>query len=287
MECQRPRGLASTFAIAIVMVFLALAAPLAGQVGTDPAYRIGPNDTLSIEVLEDEGLNVQRRVSGAGRVSLPLVGELEADGRTAEEVRAQIEAILEKDFLRQASVSVTVVEARSQPISITGAVRSPGTVYLSGRWTLSQAIAAAGGIDEANRGIAEIRRQARNGLADRLEVDLYGLLGGGDRSLDVPIFARDTIHVPIARDITVYFLGQISSQGAVTLKGTERSTLLTAIARAGGLTDRASSRLVIRRNRSGADPVEIEAHFRRILAGTDPDIELEDGDLIVVKEAFL
>ena len=96
MECSRPLGLAPTLAVAIVTVSLALAAPLAGQVGADPTYRIGPNDEISIEVLEDENLNVQRRVSGAGRVSLPLVGELAVDGHTAEEVRAQIKAVLEK-----------------------------------------------------------------------------------------------------------------------------------------------------------------------------------------------
>jgi polysaccharide export outer membrane protein len=139
----------------------------------------------------------------------------------------------------------------------------------------------------ANQGKVRVRRTAANGLTDEIEIDLAALLGRGDRSLDVPLLANDAVTVPVASDITVYFLGESTSQGAVTLKGTERATLLTAIARAGGLTDRAASKLVIRRNRPSGDPIEIVANFRRILAGNDPDVELEDGDLIIVKEAFL
>lgn len=270
-----------------MVAFLALATDVGAQSIAEPGYRLGPSDRIEIVVLEDENLNVQRQVSSGGTVVVPLVGELEVGGSTLEQVRARIKQALERDYLRQATVDVSLVDARSQPISIIGAVRNPGTVYLGGAWRLSRAIAAAGGVTEANRGWVEVRRQAANGLSDRLEVDLRALLEQGDESLDIPIVAQDVINVLMATDITVYFLGEIGSQGAINIKGTERATLLTAIARAGGLTDRAASRLVIRRNRDGAEPIEIIANFRKILAGVDPDVELEDGDLIVVKEAFL
>lgn len=274
-------------AAVLLAAFLTWPVPAASQVGAESGYRMGPNDEIKVEVLEDDNLNVERRVSSSGTVALPLVGEISVRGLTVEEVRARIKAALERDYLRQATVNVTVAQARSQPISVIGAVQKSGTVYLSGDWRLSQALAAAGGVTEANRGIAEIRRQSSLGLSDRLEIDLIALLRRGDESLDVPILAGDVINVIIATDITVYFLGAIGTQGAITIKGTERATLLTAIARAGGLTDRAASKLVIRRDRGGAEPLEIVANFRRILAGTDPDVELQDGDLIVVKEAFL
>jgi len=240
-----------------------------------------------VEVVEDPALNVQRRVSGSGTVIMPLIGEVDVQGVTAEEARVLIETALELDYLRQATVNVVVLETRSQPISVIGGVQKPGTIFLGGDWRLSEALAAAGGVTESSRGMAEVRRESSIGLSDRLEVDLIALLREGDESLDIPIFVGDVIRVEVGTDITVYFLGEIGSQGAITIKGTERATLLTAIARAGGLTDRAASKLVIRRTRPGAEPLEIVANFRRILAGTDPDLELQDGDLIVVKEAFL
>ena len=85
----------------------------------------------------------------------------------------------------------------------------------------------------------------------------------------------------------MYCLGQVRSPGAVSFQSTQRITVLSAIARAGGLTDRASKKLTIkRRDRSGND-VELEADYRRILAGKEPDLELQAGDIIVVKESFL
>lgn len=283
----RPRRSAATLLAVAVVGALAASRPAPAQGDPSPAYRLGPNDEIAVQVLEDQSLDVRRRVSSAGAVVLPLVGELAVAGKTANEVAALLEATLERQYLQQATVGVQVTEHRSQPVSVNGAVGQPGNVYLDGPWRLSHALAAAGGLAAANQGKARIRRTAANGLADELEIDLGALLERGDSSLDIPILAHDVITVPVAADITVYFLGESSSQGAVTLKGTERATLLTAIARAGGLTDRAASKLVIRRHRGTDAPLEITANFRRILAGNDPDIELEDGDLIIVKEAFL
>jgi polysaccharide export outer membrane protein len=284
---SRPRRAAATLAVAMLALVVVEPARLAGQTDPGVGYRLGPNDEIAVQVLEDQSLDGPRRVSSSGTVVLPLVGEIPVQGKTANEVAALIEATLERSYLQQATVGVLVTEHRSQPVSVTGAVGQPGNVYLDGPWRLSRVIAAAGGLAAANQGTARIRRTAANGLSDEVEIDLRALLDRDDTSLDVPVLAHDAITVPVAADITVYFLGEISSQGAVTIKGTERATLLTAIARAGGLTDRAASKLVIRRNRMEDQPIEIEANFRRILAGNDPDIELQDGDLIVVKEAFL
>jgi protein involved in polysaccharide export with SLBB domain len=72
----------------------------------------------------------------------------------------------------------------------------------------------------------------------------------------------------------------------VDLKSTERITLLAAIARAGGLTDRASKAIRIKRAEAAAGTPEVEADYKRILAGKDADVELRQGDIVVVKESF-
>ena len=86
-----------------------------------------------------------------------------------------------------------------------------------------------------------ILRRADNGLSDQVTVDLDDLLVRGDQRLNIPIFANDLINVPVTVDVTVYCLGEVVKPGALAFKSNERITVLTAIAHAGGLTDRASS----------------------------------------------
>ncbi len=100
------------------------------------------------------------------------------------------------------------------------------------------------------------------------------------------VYPNDVINVQGAPEITVYVLGEVATKGAVTLKGSDAATLLTAVARAGGLTDRASKKVLIKRDRGaikGGDRSQLPAHPFRL----DPDIDLLDGDLIVAKESFL
>ena len=77
-----------------------------------------------------------------------------------------------------------------------------------------------------------------------------------------------------------------ASPGALAFKSTERITLLAAIAHAGGLTDRASSKILIKRGGQHRRPAEITVDYKKILAGKEPDVDLRQGDVIVVKESF-
>jgi protein involved in polysaccharide export with SLBB domain len=74
--------------------------------------------------------------------------------------------------------------------------------------------------------------------------------------------------------------------GALAFDGGERVTLLAAIARAGGLTDRASKKILIKRRSRSGEEIELTADYRRVVSGKDPDPELEEGDVIVVQESF-
>ncbi len=131
-----------------------------------------------------------------------------------------------------------------------------------------------------------IRRRAENGLNDQIEVDVDALMLGNDPRLDIPIFANDVINVPPAVQITIYLLGEVQNQGALEFENTRRVTLLTAISQAGGLSDRASEKITIRRTQADGSVREIVVDYKRIVGGRDVDLELEDGDVIVVKESF-
>lgn len=270
--------------VAVVFPAAALAAQASEKTS---GYKVGPKDLLEIKVFEVPELNVELRVSEEGTIDLPLIGDVEVEGLTENELAAKLKTLLESRYVQRASVAVQVREFRSKPISLIGAVKQPGPLSLSGRWTLLEALAAAGGLADNHGNVIYVFRTASNGLTDRVEIDVNDLMVRGDARLNIPVFANDLINVPAPVRITIFCLGEVARPGALEFSTTERTTVLAAIAHAGGLTDRASSKILIkRRNRSGKE-TEIEVNYKRIVSGKDPDVELLPNDVVVVKRSLL
>ena len=275
------------FASLVLVYTLAVSPALAQSASRAPGYRIGPRDLLEIRVSEIQALNVSRRVSEDGDIDLPQVGSISMAGLTETEAAQRIKEVLEAKALNRASVSVQITEYRSRPISFLGAVRQPGNLPFSGRWTLLEALTAAGGLTEGPGNVIYVLRRAENGLSDQVAISADDLVVHADPLVNIPIFPGDLINVPVAVDVLVYCLGEVQQPGAITFKSSERITLLTAIARAGGLTDRAASRVTIKRSGGlGGQQSVLTADYKRILAGKDLDIELKSGDVLVIKESF-
>lgn len=249
-------------------------------------YIIGPRDLLEIKVFELPELSGERRVSESGMVELPLLGEIAVTGLTAAEVRSRLEATLTAKYVNRASVSVALKEFANKPISVLGAVQKPGSLSISGRWTLVNAITAAGGLTErAGRKIYVLRR-ADNGLSDTLEISSDDLFQSATPLWNIPIQPSDIINIPSRSSISVFCLGEVKTPGAVQFDSDERLTLLSVIARAGGLTDRASKTIRIKRRGADGKDAEQVVDFKRVLAGRDADPAIEANDVIVVKESF-
>lgn len=278
---------------ALFVSTLCLLGLLAGRPGgaqTIPpgaTYRLGPKDLIEIKVFEVPELNVQSRVGETGSVNLPLIGEVPAQGLTEAEFAQRLKQLLESKYVNRASVSVEVREFRSRPIVVIGAVKSPGNLAFPGRWTLIEALAAAGGIEESHGDYVYVMRRAENGLSDQISIRIDDLFVNGDPKANIPIFANDLINVPTTVEVTVFALGEVISPGAIRFKSTERITVLSVIARAGGLSDRASKKLSIKRRKGESLQEEIEVDYKKILAGKEPDVALSDGDVLVVKESLL
>jgi polysaccharide export outer membrane protein len=279
---------------AVTALAAALAPALAAQPTAPPAppapveagYRLGPRDLVRIRVFEVPELNVESRVSETGAVVLPLIGDVPASGLTASEFEARLEGLLEARYVNRASVSVEVVEFRSRPITVIGAVRQPGHLAFPGGWTLLDALAAAGGLADNHGDLVYVMRRAENGLSDQVAIPVDDLFVRGDPDSNLPIRANDLIHVPPRVEISVYCLGEVRQPGAIVFDSTDRITLLAVLARAGGLTDRASKKVRIKRRAGEALGAETVVDYRRVLAGEEPDPVLEAGDVVVVKEAF-
>jgi polysaccharide export outer membrane protein len=111
-------------------------------------YRIGPQDLLKISVFGVAELSQEVRVNSNGQISLPLIGNLQAGGRTIQELEHDIASKLAQGYLQSPQVSVFVKEYTSQRVTVEGAVKKPGIYPLTGRTTLLQVIATAEGLDE-------------------------------------------------------------------------------------------------------------------------------------------
>ncbi len=112
-----------------------------------PDYRIGPLDLLEVTVFQVEELNRTVRVNTSGKISLPLVGTIDAGGKTVSELEADIATRLEETYLQSPQVSVFVKEFTSQRVTIEGAVKQPGVYPITGRTSLLQAVAMAKGFE--------------------------------------------------------------------------------------------------------------------------------------------
>ena len=127
-------------------------------------YRLGAGDKLRIEVYKDAQLSQSLQIRPDGKITLPLVGDLDATDRTPLELRDEIAKQL-REYITNPVVTVIVVEALSAQVFVTGEVAKSGPVALNGPLNIIQAIAMAGGFNEwANRKDVRVLRQGPNGV---------------------------------------------------------------------------------------------------------------------------
>ncbi len=127
------------------------AMPAPARVDMGPAsqtYVIGASDKLKIDVFAMENMDREVQVDAAGRIAYPLVGSIQAAGKTPQELSTQIVAGLRRKYVRNPEVTVNVMESSSQLITVDGQVEKPGVYPVLGRMTLMRAVASAGGASE-------------------------------------------------------------------------------------------------------------------------------------------
>ena len=158
-------------------------------------YVIGPEDILLINVWKEEFLSRTYLVRMDGKISMPLIDEIQAAGLTPLQLR---EVLIQKlqEFIDTPNVSVTVTEANSFKVYLSGEVRSPGVYKLRSQTSIVQIISMAGGFTEwANqKKITIIRKE--NGKEKRMTVNYKKIIQGDKSNPDVILRAGDMIIVP-------------------------------------------------------------------------------------------
>lgn len=164
--------------------------------GVDAHYRIGADDVLTVNVWHEPEVSRNVPVRPDGKISLPLVGDVQAVGLTPTELQNELEARFAK-YLTNPNVSVIVAEIRSQRINVLGQVFRPGTYALIPPMDVIDAVATAGGLREfAKPNKIYVLRSLPNGRVERIKIQYNNLLKGKRGSEDVLLQTRDTVVVP-------------------------------------------------------------------------------------------
>jgi polysaccharide export outer membrane protein len=176
----------------------AAASPLAapGSNAHDNSFVIGNDDQLAINVWKEPDLTRSIPVRSDGKISLPLVGELQAAGRTPLQLEQEISAKL-MSYITEPEVTVIVQQINSQKFNILGQVAKPGSYPLAAATTILDAIAAAGGFRDfaKQKGIYILRQNASGGEA-RIPFNYKDVIRGKNPQQNIKLEPRDTIVVP-------------------------------------------------------------------------------------------
>ena len=260
------------------------------------AYLLGPDDVIAIKAVDAEEISDKSiRIGPNGLVNLPMVGRVQAGGLTTEELEKELATRL-KPFIRNPEVSVSVVELRSQPVSVIGEVMTPGVHQLQGRKTLVEMLSLAGGL-QADAGYSvKITRQKEwgavplpgatmdaSGQFSVAEANLKEIMEAKNPANNILIMPNDVISVPRAE--MVYVIGDVKKSGGYVLGDKVNVSVLQVISMAGGLEKTAAaSKTRILRASSSMDMkrMEIPVNLTKILTGKDQDVPLEPDDILVV-----
>ena len=261
---------------------------------------VGAGDLLEVSVFEVEELSrIRLRVPHRGVVTLPLVGQIQAAGRTTSELEDEIRSQLQRKFMHDPQISVFLLEHNSQRISVIGAVRKGGVFTLDRPLRLADALALAEGLtDEADRLVYVIRRApisavsaTAGGGASATGVPPHGdttaevmvpidlsELADGREDLNVQLRSGDVVQVPRAG--SVYVGGSVERPGSFLLRG--KTTAQQAIFAAGGVKDVADWSDVRLYRKAPSGKVEVTVYDLEAFEKGAPAPELQRNDVLVV-----
>jgi polysaccharide biosynthesis/export protein len=258
-------------------------------------YQLGPDDQLIFQgPVADDIVSKPFRIDPNGEMSIPMVGRLRAAGLTVQQFEDALNGRLAA-FYKDPEIVVNVVEFRSQPVSVLGAVNQPGTHQLQGRKTLMEMISLAGGFrNDAGRSVTITRElqwgrlplpNAKDDSSGKFsvgEISVQQLLEAKDPQANIAVMPRDVITVVPAQ--LVYVIGDVKRAGGFVLGERESMSVLQALALAEGLTNTADTKhaRILHRTQNNATPTEVAVDVKKLLRGNGEDPQLSGGDVLFI-----
>ncbi|MBI3479745.1 MAG: polysaccharide export protein EpsE [Nitrosomonadales bacterium] len=248
-----------------LLLALAMYAVL-GHADDGKEYRLGAGDTIRIVVFQNPDLTTEVRVSERGVISFPLIGSVELGGMTLSATEQKIAGLLKSGgFVQKPQVNITLMQIRSNQVSVLGQVNRPGRYPLETTIThVSDMLATAGGATSAGSDTI-VLVGTRNDRPLRKEIDIPSLFLEDKRGEDIFLEGGDVIYVNRAPMFYIY--GEVQRPGSYRVE--RNMTLMQALAQSGGPTLRGTQRniKIFRRDAGGklqeisfdmADPVKAD-----------------------------
>src|SRR6267142_2541366 len=258
-------------------------------------YLLGPDDQLEISGPElSELANKPVRIDGDGDIQAPLVGRVHVSGLTVQQTEQELNKLL-STYIRDPQVVVNVAEVRSQPVSILGAVNTPGVHQVRGRKTLLEMLALAGGIRSDAGYSVRITRQLEwcciplpktapdaSGRFSVAELNLKKIMEAKNPEENIQIFPHDVISVPKAE--MVYVIGEVKRSGGFVLGEHQSISVLQVLSLAEGLNTTADARhaRILRLNRDADKREEMAVDVKDVLNGKKADVALRGDDILFI-----
>jgi len=258
-------------------------------------YLLGPDDQLEISGPElNEFGNKPVRIDSDGNIQAPLVGRIRVAGLTVQQVEGQLNKALKK-YIRDPQVVVNVAEVRSQPVSVLGAVNTPGVHQIQGHKTLLEMLASAGGIQQDAGYSVRITRQVDwgciplpgatldpTGQFSMAELNLKEIMEAKDPAENIQILPHDVISVPKAE--MVYVIGEVRRSGGFVLGEHQTISVLQALSLAEGLNGGADARhaKILRLRREADQREELPVDIKELFKGKKQDVSMQADDILFV-----
>jgi polysaccharide export outer membrane protein len=235
---------------------------------------LGAGDVVRVSVYGNPDLSLETRVSEAGNITFPLLGNVHIGGMAVAAAEKKVAGLLESGgILKKAQVNIIVSLLASQQVSVLGQVNRPGRYPVDGKRSVLDMLALAGGIaSEGGDSVSVVR--TRDGKTTRETVDVIQMVRSGALDKNFDVAGGDMIYVE--RAPRFYIVGEVQRPGAFRVE--RQMTVLQALSAGGGLTPRGSNNgmSITRRDASGK-PATFEVKHSDLV---------QDDDVITVRESW-
>jgi polysaccharide export outer membrane protein len=253
------------------------------------------DDSIVIQAFSADEISKTWRIGETGDLNLPMIGRIQANGMTIKELESEIVDRLRK-YVTDPQVTVSITEAHSRPVVVSGAVQNPGTYQVEAGSTLFDMLTRAGGLKDAGSTV-RVTRDLTSAAIDAAGTtvdttnqtatatfNLYTVMQGHGSQSEFAIRPYDRISVSPAKETKmVHIAGEVNRPGSVELVTEDQLSLIKLVALAGGLTRSASAgKAVLIRSEGGHANVVGRVNLKRIMSGASHDMTLTAGDIVIV-----
>ena len=247
-------------------------------------YKLQRNDSISMTMFQEQGMSRSALIGKSGSISFTLIGSVDVVGLTVPQLEQKLTELYKKDYFVDPKISVIITGYAAKNVIVSGAVVNPGGVPYpdEGTISLAQAIAASGGITEmgdTNR-ITIVRKEGGDPIVTTMNRAGTVELSPGDTALVHMLPLEDQV----AKTATI--AGEVNRGGEIQLPASGKIDILSAIAKAGGLSRVANKKEATLRRLTPQGYTVENINMKDVKSGKVPMVFIREGDILMIKESI-